>query len=151
MKQIIFSVLVGLSISMAAHADVTGTYKGSFDGRVGTLVVSNSGAYNVAFQGDDGVNDLIGAGCNSIIGKVEKVSEKKGEVRKIRFEFSPGNCSYIFGNELTVYFKAGKANLEIYSHSEDDIENCYPDHMGRRNCDRFPGRNVFLTGEFKRE
>ena len=150
MKHMIFSVLFGLSLPMVAQADVTGTYKGSFDGRAGTLIVSNSGAYSVAFQGDDGVNDLIGAGCNSVIGEVEKVSEKKGEVRKIRFEFSPGNCLGIFGNDLTVYFKAGKANLEIYSHSEDDIETCFPDQMGRRNCNRMP-RNIFLTGEFKRE
>lgn len=146
MKFLIAFLTVFAGLSAFAN-DAAGTYKGKFDGRAGTLTLTNdSGGYRLSFMGDDGSSDLIGSGCNSSIGRATDVNEKKGVLKSLDFEFSPGNCFQIEGRELSVRVKPNQLSLSLYSHS-DDMENCNFDHLGRQYCNttRWP---VYADGKF---
>lgn len=141
-----------VSVLLAGHAfaaDATGTYSGSFDGRKGTVTLAqNANGYSLTFQSVDGSADLIGEGCQSMIGAAKKVKEKNGTLSSLVFEFTPGVCFQVEGRELNVKVKGNQLSLSLYARTET-MENCNFDANGRQYCNdvNFP---VYADGKFKR-
>lgn len=146
MKLFIGLFIVALG-SSAFASDATGTYTGKFDGRNGTLTLSNeANGYRLTFMGEDGSSDLIGNGCNSTIGSATEVKEKKGVLKSLAFEFSSGTCFQVEGRELYVKVKLNQLSLSLYSHTVE-MKSCSFDHLGRQYCNinRWP---VYADGKF---
>ena len=146
---LVLSFVIGFAAQVVAAPSQVGQYRGEFEGRPGVLTISKGDAYSVSFQGDDGSNDLLGAECSSVIGPVKEVKEKKGELRSLDFEFSPGNCIGIQGRELDIDIKKGKLEISLFSHVEEGAPSCHYDQFGRRYCEK-NWWYIYLTGEFKK-
>ena len=148
MKSIAVLLLGVLATAQVFAADITGSYQGEFGGRKGTLTLTNNNGYALTFVGVDGSSDLIGEGCNSVVGPVAEVKMKNGEVKSLAFEFSAGTCFQVEGRELFVKVKTNQVSLSLYSHSES-MRSCNFDPSGRQYChdDYWP---VYADGKFVR-
>lgn len=129
-----------------AHASVEGTYTGEFEGRKGTITLTPD--HQMTFVGDDGRPWL--RGCEDQIGAVTDVKAKRNEIKKITYEYKPGKCVSVLGNEIEASFNGkGTLKLELLA-GHESYEDCFYDQYGRRHCQT---RNwpVYMSGKFKKQ
>ena len=158
-------ILALLMLTTKAFASLpegyTGSYKGKFNGKEGTLVLTEAAdRLSVRFVASSGPNDILGSTCNSEIGQMTKLDfdHKNGLIiiDEARFQFNPGTCANVIeGREFTMDFKHQNGiptaiEASLFSHSEEQsVPNC---HGGAEpDCtDSIRTINYYKLGKFKK-
>lgn len=140
-----------------------GTYRGSFNGVRGNLVILFDGQRPmVRFQnGND--NDILSNNCNSEIGLLRTVTvkseNKNPRVSNATFAFDPGRCGLsVDGREVNIGFKEkdGGIALNVSILQETRTRDvCYwdpgaPPHVPAHQVCRTEFESYYLTGSFAR-
>ncbi|PIS10009.1 MAG: hypothetical protein COT73_11595 [Bdellovibrio sp. CG10_big_fil_rev_8_21_14_0_10_47_8] len=144
----VLSALLGMAA--AAQANIL-QYQGSFRGTPGTLTITPiQQSYEASFVATNGQQGLF-PGCQSQIGRVLKIKENNGVLRRIVFSFDRGYCKDIRGSDLTLDFKNNRMSAWVLEYYQLHQPPCTPDWQGHNQCPMPEERPVYATGEFVRQ
>lgn len=142
---------------------LVGAFQGQFKRKPTTVILSLEGHSPIVEIHNNAANDLLGAPCQSQIGKLIKISLDENDVGSAVFEFS-GNKCFVQGETITLHFKDNSLTAIDLLDSYTWENNCYPNagfiyrsnhapvmppSAPDPNC-RWESRPNYLLGKFER-